>query len=102
MSTTTEDKASASVHSLADARVKKQEQTRRRLIGLREVEDRCKIKKSAVYAGMAAGTFPKCVHLPGSRSVAWVEADIDAWIDAVLIANGRAPAANDLTGPAGQ
>lgn len=85
---TTEEKPTATVHRLAEARERKHEATRRRLIGLHEVEDRCRMKKSAIYAGMAAGIFPKCLRLPYSRSVAWDEAQIDAWIDMVLVANG--------------
>ena len=87
----TERKPPAAVHQLSQAREKKQQQTSRRLLALAEVESRCRMKKSRVYQGMADGTFPKCIHLPHSRSVAWVEADIFAWIDTVLIANGRAP-----------
>lgn len=84
---TTDEKPTATVYSLNEAREKKHEATRRRLIGLKEVEDRCRMKKSAIYAGMAAGTFPKCLRLPYSRSVAWEETQIDAWIDAVVAAN---------------
>jgi prophage regulatory protein len=43
------------------------------------VEDRTGLRKSSVYAGMAAGTFPACVRL-GARAVAWHEASIDRWI----------------------
>lgn len=84
---TTDENPTATVHSLNEAREKKLQATRRRLIGLKEVEDRCRMKKSAIYAGMAAGTFPRCFRLPYSRSVAWEESQIDSWIDAVVAAN---------------
>ena len=57
-----------------------------RFLRLAEVEHRCGIKKSRIYAGMADGSFPKCVHLPGGRAVAWPASRIDAWI-AVVIAS---------------
>ena len=50
-----------------------------RLIRLPEVEARIGLKKSAIYAAMAAKTFPAPVRL-GNRCVAWHEAEIDAWI----------------------
>lgn len=50
-----------------------------RLLRLSEVEMRCTLKKSAIYAAIAAKTFPAPVRL-GNRCVAWHEAEIDAWI----------------------
>ena len=50
-----------------------------RLLRLSEVEARIGLKKSAIYAGMAAKSFPAPVRL-GNRCVAWHEAEIDAWI----------------------
>lgn len=35
--------------------------------------------RSAVYAGIKNGTFPRPVKL-GTRSVAWVKSEIDQWI----------------------
>lgn len=35
--------------------------------------------RSAIYADMANGCFPKSI-LIGARSVAWAESDIDAWV----------------------
>jgi prophage regulatory protein len=40
---------------------------------------RCTLKKSAIYAAIAAKTFPAPVRL-GNRCVAWHEAEIDGWI----------------------
>ncbi len=60
-----------------------------RLLRLAEVESRCGIKKSRIYAGMADGTFPKCVRLPGGRAVAWPASRIDAWIASVIEASAN-------------
>ena len=89
------------VHPIADARIKKAEQLQRRFLVLTEVERITRRKKSAIYAGMAAGTFPKCLKLPGSRSVAWLSIDVDAWMDTVLNVNGYLPFGDTAAG-AGQ
>lgn len=49
------------------------------LLRLDAVEARTGLKKSAIYAGMKAGTFPRCVKL-GPRASAWSSAAVDAWI----------------------
>jgi len=50
-----------------------------RLLRIPEVEARTGLKKSAIYAGIRAGTFPKCIKL-GQRSAAWPLSAIEAWI----------------------
>ncbi len=50
-----------------------------KLIRLPDVEARTGLKKSSVYAGMKARTFPAHVRL-SARAVAWRESDIDRWI----------------------
>lgn len=54
-----------------------------RLLRLPDVEARTGLKKSALYAGMKAGTFPACIKL-GARAVAWSESDIATWITAKI------------------
>jgi prophage regulatory protein len=49
------------------------------LLRLHDVSARCGLKKSAIYAGMKAGTFPQCLKL-GARSSGWIASEIDAWI----------------------
>lgn len=49
-----------------------------RLLRLPDVERLTGLKKSSLYAGMKAGTFPACVRL-SVRAVAWRESDIAAW-----------------------
>lgn len=53
------------------------------LLRLPEVERITGLKKSSIYAGMKAGTFPKCVHI-GPRAVAWPQSRIEAWQSRVL------------------
>jgi prophage regulatory protein len=91
--TTEENAASATVLQLNDARARKDKAIQRYFFPLKQVEKITGIRKSAIYAGMAAGTFPKNLRLPHSRSVAWLSTDIDAWMDAVIAANTGGPEA---------
>jgi prophage regulatory protein len=59
-----------------------------RLIKRPEVTAKTGKSRSAIYAAIAAGTFPAPVET-GPNSVAWVEKEIDAWI-------GERIAARDL------
>lgn len=52
----------------------------RRLIKLAEVQKRTALCRSSIYAKVAAGTFPKPVK-SGSSS-AWVDTEVQGWIDA--------------------
>lgn len=49
-----------------------------KLMRLPEVETLTGLKKSSIYAGMKAGTFPRCIRL-SARAVAWPESRIAAW-----------------------
>ena len=59
-----------------------------RLLRLPVVEERTGFKKSSVYAGVKAGTFPAPVRL-SARAVAWREEDIDRWINERVSVGGR-------------
>ena len=50
-----------------------------RMLRRKEVEQITGRSRSAIYEGMAAGTFPKPVKI-GARAVAWPESLIRAWI----------------------
>jgi len=50
-----------------------------KLVRLPYVETQTGLKKSTIYAGMRAGTFPLSIRLT-ARAVAWREEDIDRWI----------------------
>ena len=49
------------------------------LLRRRQVEGLVGLRRSAIYAAMAAGRFPRPIHL-GPRSVAWLAIEIDAWV----------------------
>lgn len=49
------------------------------LIRKAEVQRRTGLSNSTLYAAIAAGTFPRQVHML-KRSAAWVEAEVDQWI----------------------
>ncbi|CAM3744602.1 helix-turn-helix transcriptional regulator [Bordetella tumulicola] len=53
----------------------------KRFIRLPVVKDKTGQGRSSIYDGVAAGTFPAPVKI-GSRAVAWLEHEVDAWIDA--------------------
>jgi prophage regulatory protein len=53
-----------------------------RLLRLPEVMDRVGLRRSAIYQRMNEGRFPKCRAL-GPKCSVWVEAEINAWIEAV-------------------
>ncbi len=54
----------------------------RRFIKLTKVKDYTSLSTSEIYRRIAAGTFPAQVNL-GPKSVAWVEAEVLAWCDAL-------------------
>ena len=52
-----------------------------RLVRLAEAKHLTGLGRTAIYAGMAAGTFPRNV-LIGSRAVAWKHSELMAWVQA--------------------
>lgn len=61
------------------------------LIRRPEVERRTGLQRSAIYLRARLGTFPKQIKI-GTRNVAWVESEIDAWV-AERVAKSRGGAA---------
>jgi prophage regulatory protein len=57
------------------------------LLRLPAVRARVGLGRTAIYDGIAAGTFPAPIRL-GRRCVAWPSTEIDAWI-AARIAEAR-------------
>ncbi|KTF13702.1 AlpA family transcriptional regulator [Pseudoalteromonas sp. H105] len=51
-----------------------------RLINLKEVIYKTSLGRSTIYELMAKGTFPKQMPKSG-RSVAWLESEVDDWIE---------------------
>ena len=45
----------------------------------RQVEDAIGYKRSALYAMVSEGDFPKPIKL-GRRAVGWLESDVSGWI----------------------
>jgi prophage regulatory protein len=61
-----------------------------RMIRRRQVEARTGLSRSTIYAGVAAGTFPKPIQL-GAQAVGWLESEIDAWLrERVAASRGEA------------
>ncbi|MCX8967145.1 AlpA family phage regulatory protein [Erwinia psidii] len=58
------------------------------LISTREVLTRVQRSKAWLYKRLAAGTFPKPVRI-GSRSISFVESEIDTWIDKQISSSRR-------------
>jgi prophage regulatory protein len=51
-----------------------------RMLKRKDVEQMTALKRSRLYAMTAAGKFPKPIKL-SERSVAWIESEIQAWIN---------------------
>lgn len=58
------------------------------LLRLHLVEEKTGLKKSTIYAGMKAGTFPAPVRL-SARAVGWREELIDGWIVSRVATGGQ-------------
>jgi prophage regulatory protein len=63
-----------------------------RLIRFPEVIERTSKSRAAIYVLMNEGKFPQPVKL-GSKSIAFVEAEIDAWIDNLISGRDHSQAA---------
>jgi prophage regulatory protein len=55
-----------------------------RFLRLKEVRERVPFSRSSIYAKVQLGEFPKPVNL-GARAVAWLESDIDRWMEARIL-----------------
>ncbi|WP_372403758.1 helix-turn-helix transcriptional regulator [Acinetobacter piscicola] len=51
-----------------------------RLIRRKEVQEKTGLGASSIYAMMKSGEFPQCLNL-SERRVAWVESDVDSWVE---------------------
>jgi prophage regulatory protein len=54
--------------------------THKPLLRLTEVKGRTGKSASSIYEAIAAGQFPRPIKV-GPRTSAWVEAEVDAWIE---------------------
>lgn len=58
------------------------------LLRLKQVMAKTGLSRSYVYALSKDGKFPKSVRL-SEKSVAWVESEVDAWIDSRIKLRGE-------------
>jgi prophage regulatory protein len=65
------------------------------LLKLPAVLTRVAFSRSQLYAKVKEGTFPAPVSL-GARAVAWVEEEVDDWVNSLIQAS-RNPGAKDRT-----
>jgi prophage regulatory protein len=66
-----------------------------RFLRLSEVRNRVGYGRATIYRLMAAGEFPRSYSL-GARAVAWLESEIDAWIEGRVRSEGTASRAARL------
>lgn len=52
-----------------------------RILRLPEVKARTTLGRSTIYDAIARGDFPQPMKL-GLRAVGWIEAEVDAWVEA--------------------
>jgi prophage regulatory protein len=55
-------------------------ETPKQLVKRKKVEELTSLSRSSLYRLMSDGIFPKPIRL-GSKSVAWLKSDVEAWID---------------------
>jgi prophage regulatory protein len=61
----------------------------KKFLRLPDVRSRVALSRSQIYRQMKAGLFP-CSYDLGARAVAWLESDIDAWIESRVKGNDDA------------
>ncbi|HHK8567984.1 TPA: AlpA family transcriptional regulator [Vibrio parahaemolyticus] len=54
-----------------------------RFLKLKEVMEKTALSRSAIYRKMNEDQFPQSISL-GDRAVAWVESEVDEWMEKVL------------------
>ncbi|NDL64317.1 AlpA family transcriptional regulator [Acerihabitans arboris] len=57
--------------------------TSHQLLRLKQVEEKTGLKRSQIYLYMNNGIFPRSIKI-GPVSVAWLESEIDEWINLKL------------------
>lgn len=63
--------------------VKQEKKMSKILLRLPRVMEKTGLKRATIYLHIKQNTFPKQIKI-GTRAVAWLESDIDAWIDGHL------------------
>jgi prophage regulatory protein len=57
-----------------------------RILRLRAVIQRCGLGRSAIYAKVKDGSFPKPIAI-SEQARGWIASEVDAWIDARIVAS---------------
>lgn len=57
--------------------------TSHHLLRLKQIEEKTGLKRSQIYLYMKNGSFPRSIKI-GPSSVAWLESEIDEWINVKL------------------
>lgn len=58
-----------------------QAQTAHTILRRKQVEARTGLARSTIYQHVRTGSFPAPINL-GAKSVGWIEAEVNAWLDA--------------------
>jgi prophage regulatory protein len=61
--------------------------TPKRFLRLPEAMKKCGVGRAWIYSAMNEERFPQSVKL-GERSIAWLESELDAWIDSRIASRG--------------
>ena len=61
----------------------------KKLLKIKDVLSHVPVSRSQLYAMIAAGRFPKPIHLGGSGSF-WVLEEVESWLDARIAENRAA------------
>lgn len=64
----------------------------KRMLKLAEVKHKVPLSRTQIYVQISQGRFPRPINI-GMRAVAWLESDIDAWIEERAAASKRASSA---------
>ena len=60
--------------------LRNKEALKMRILKLPDVKNQTGMSRSTIYALMSEGEFPKQIRLKPSRSVGWLESDVQSWI----------------------
>ncbi|WP_297463230.1 AlpA family transcriptional regulator [Ferrovum sp.] len=60
-----------------------------RILRLDAVLDKTGLSRSLIYQLVSEGSFPAQIHL-GARSVGWIEAEVDDWINTRIAMSRKA------------
>ncbi len=66
-----------------------------RFLRLSDVMERTGLSRSSIYLSISEGKFPSNINV-GTRSVAWLESEIDAWMQARINQRSTPPQSEEL------